>query len=168
MTATLLYRIAAVVLLLFAAGHTFGFLKFQPPTPEGVAVRDAMDNVQFKLGSRSYTYGDFYRGFGLFVRPTCCSLPSLPGIWAAWRETPRRRSGPWAGSSSSCNWRALYSAGNTLCRRRLSFLPCSRSLPAGRRGWRAAPGHKQPVLIQQKRAAIQGDPFAVRAKIWNR
>ena len=29
MTATLLYRIAAVVLIFFAAGHTVGFLKFK-------------------------------------------------------------------------------------------------------------------------------------------
>jgi len=28
--ATLLYRIASVLLLLIAAGHTFGFLRFRP------------------------------------------------------------------------------------------------------------------------------------------
>jgi len=80
MTATLLYRIAAVVLLLFAAGHTFGFLKFKPPTAEGVAVRDAMDNVGFKLGSRNYTYGDFYRGFGHF-----CTAYLLFAAFLAWQ-----------------------------------------------------------------------------------
>jgi hypothetical protein len=45
MNATLLYRIASVLLLLFALGHTVGFLKFKPPTAEGVAVRDAITNV---------------------------------------------------------------------------------------------------------------------------
>lgn len=67
MNATLLYRIAAVLLILFAAAHTFGFLSFTPPTPEGVAVRDAMNNVHFQVRNHSYSYGNFYRGFGLFA-----------------------------------------------------------------------------------------------------
>jgi len=65
--ATLLYRIAAVLLFIFAAGHTVGFLKFKPSTAEGVAVRDAMDKVHFPLGSSTFSYGGFYRGFGLFA-----------------------------------------------------------------------------------------------------
>lgn len=91
MTATLLYRIAAVVLVLFAAGHTFGFLKFTPPTPEGVAVREAMDNVRFTLGSKSYTYGDFYRGFGLF-----CTAYLLFAAFLAWHLGSLARSNPQA------------------------------------------------------------------------
>lgn len=67
MKSTVLYRIAAVLLVIFAAGHTVGFLKFEPPTAEGVAVRDAMDKVHFPLGSSSFSYGGFYRGFGLFA-----------------------------------------------------------------------------------------------------
>lgn len=67
MTATVLYRIAAVLLVLFAAGHTVGFLRFTPPTAEGIAVRDAMDAVRFDIKGKSFTYGGFYRGFGLFV-----------------------------------------------------------------------------------------------------
>jgi len=34
----LLYRIAAVVFVLFAAGHTLGFLGFKPPTAEALYV----------------------------------------------------------------------------------------------------------------------------------
>jgi hypothetical protein len=67
MTARLVYRIVAVVLVLFTAGHTFGFLSFRPPTAEGVAVHAAMDNVRFVLDGGSYSYGGFYRGFGLMV-----------------------------------------------------------------------------------------------------
>jgi hypothetical protein len=67
MNATLLYRIAAIVLVLFAAGHTMGFLSFKPSTVEGAAVRDAMKNVRFQVGSKAFTYGGFYRGFGLFI-----------------------------------------------------------------------------------------------------
>jgi hypothetical protein len=66
MKATWLYRISAGLLLLFAAGHTIGFLKFVPPTPEGQAVMDAMNNVHLQPGA-TYNYGGFYRGFGLFA-----------------------------------------------------------------------------------------------------
>jgi len=67
MKATLLYRIASVLLILFAAGHTIGFLKFKPPTPEAAAVWDAMNNVHFQVGRASFSYGGFYIGFGLFA-----------------------------------------------------------------------------------------------------
>jgi len=91
MTATWLYRIAAVVLLLFAVGHTLGFLTFKPPTVEGVAVRDAMDNVRFTLGSRSYTYGDFYRGLGLF-----CTAYMVFLAFLAWHLGSLARNAPQA------------------------------------------------------------------------
>lgn len=65
MTTQSLYRTAAVVFVLFAAGHTFGFLSFTPPTQEAIAVRDAMANVHFTVGRSTFSYGNFYRGFGL-------------------------------------------------------------------------------------------------------
>lgn len=67
MNATLLYRIAAVLFLLFAVGHTFGFLTFRPPTPEGQAVLDAMNRVHVTAAGRSFSYGGWYRGFGLTI-----------------------------------------------------------------------------------------------------
>jgi hypothetical protein len=67
MKAAVPFRIAAVLLILFAAGHTYGFLHFQPPTAEAMAVRAAMTNVTFHVGGREHSYADFYRGFGLFV-----------------------------------------------------------------------------------------------------
>jgi hypothetical protein len=67
MSATLLYRIASALLVLFAVGHTFGFLRFRPATPEGAAVYEAMRNVHFQVGGTSFSYGGFYIGFGLFV-----------------------------------------------------------------------------------------------------
>ena len=66
MKSTWLYRIAAILLILFATAHTFGFLKFIPPTSEGRAVLDGMNTVSLQPGS-VYTFGGFYRGFGLFV-----------------------------------------------------------------------------------------------------
>jgi len=65
MKATVLFRITAAVFLFFAAGHTFGFLSFKPATPEGLAVMHAMDNVQFVAQGKTFTYGGWYRGFGL-------------------------------------------------------------------------------------------------------
>ena len=67
MSAKWLYRIAAVVLVLFAAGHTFGFLTFKPPSVAGQVARVAMQNATFELDGRDYTYEGFYKGFGLFV-----------------------------------------------------------------------------------------------------
>ena len=66
MTATLLYRIAAGLFVLFAAGHTVGFLRFRPASPEGRAVWDSMHTVRVQLGRGSFTYGGFYVGFGLY------------------------------------------------------------------------------------------------------
>ena len=62
-----IFRVTAVLILLFAAGHTYGFLTLKPPTPEAAAVRAAMDAVHFTVGPRQYSFGGFYVGFGLFV-----------------------------------------------------------------------------------------------------
>ena len=66
-SATLLYRIAAVVFVLFAVGHTLGFLSFRPSSPDGMAVYDAMNSVQFEFSGAQFTYAKFYTGFGLTV-----------------------------------------------------------------------------------------------------
>ena len=65
MKATVLFRITAVLFVIFAAGHTFGFLTFKPPTEAAVAVRDSMNNVYFESDGKIFSYGGFYRGFGL-------------------------------------------------------------------------------------------------------
>lgn len=56
-----------MLLVLFAAGHTYGFLKFKPPSDEGAAVWAVMNTVHFQFQGHSYTYAGFYVGFGLFV-----------------------------------------------------------------------------------------------------
>jgi hypothetical protein len=65
MKATILFRITACIFVLFAVGHTFGFLSFKAPTPEGRAVEQAMESVHFEADGKSFSYGGFYRGFGL-------------------------------------------------------------------------------------------------------
>ncbi|HLK69296.1 MAG TPA: hypothetical protein VKU19_37950 [Bryobacteraceae bacterium] len=67
MKASLLYRIACVILVLFAAGHTFGFLSFRPPTPEGLAVWNSMNHVHFQISGTDYSYAGFYIAFGLTI-----------------------------------------------------------------------------------------------------
>jgi len=65
MKAVWLYRIASIIFVLFAAGHTYGFLSFRPASAEGRAVWEAMNNVRFQQGGASFTYAGFYVGFGL-------------------------------------------------------------------------------------------------------
>lgn len=79
MKAKWLYRIAAAFFLLFAVGHTYGFLSLRAPSAEGRAVFDAMNNVRFQLDGASFSYGAFYRGFGL-----SCSVSMLFSAFLAW------------------------------------------------------------------------------------
>lgn len=67
MKAVWLYRIAAIIFVLFTVGHTFGFLTFRPANPEGLAVWDAMNRVPFTVGGNTFTYGGFYKGFGIDI-----------------------------------------------------------------------------------------------------
>ena len=80
MKAATWFRITAVLLLLLAAGHTFGFLTFRPATAEGQAVWTAMNSVHFSMGGHgTFTYGGFYLGFGLFA-----SAFYVFEAWLAW------------------------------------------------------------------------------------
>jgi hypothetical protein len=67
MKASLLSRTAAGVLALGAVGHTFGFPRFKAPTPQALAVREAMDHALFTIGGAPRSFGGFYVGFGLDV-----------------------------------------------------------------------------------------------------
>jgi hypothetical protein len=63
--ARILYRIAAVLLLLFAAGHTFGFRQNNPEWGAD-AVLALMRSVHFDAQGFTRTYWDFFSAFGLF------------------------------------------------------------------------------------------------------
>lgn len=66
MKARILYRISSVLLLLFAAAHTFGFRQTDPKW--GVdSLIGSMRSVRFNAQGFSRTYWDFFVGFGLFV-----------------------------------------------------------------------------------------------------
>ena len=77
MRASTLYRISAVLLLLFDAGHTSGFPWSDPKW--GVDL-GSMRSTHFYLMGFSRTYWDFYIGFGLFV-----SVFLLLAVILAWQ-----------------------------------------------------------------------------------
>jgi hypothetical protein len=64
MKASLLYRIAAALILLFDIGHTSGFPWSDPRW--GVDLT-SMKSTHFQIFGFTRTYWDFYVGFGLFV-----------------------------------------------------------------------------------------------------
>jgi len=65
MKASLFYRIASVLLLLFAAGHTFGFRQNNPEWGAD-AVLGLMRSIRFDAQGFTRTYWDFFSAFGLF------------------------------------------------------------------------------------------------------
>ena len=65
MNARILYRISAVLLVLFAAGHTFGFRQNNPEWGAD-AVLQVMRSVHFNAQGFTRTYWDFFTAFGLF------------------------------------------------------------------------------------------------------
>ena len=77
MKPSVFYRIAAVFLLLFEAGHTSGFPWSDPKW--GVDLV-AMRSTHFNIFGSSRTYWDFYVGFGLFV-----SVFLLLAVVLAWQ-----------------------------------------------------------------------------------
>ena len=87
--AAVLYRVASVIFILFAIGHTAGFLRFKAPSMEGQAVWDSMRNVHFPLGGNSRSYAEFYVGFGLFA-----TLYLLFAAYLAWYLGGLARSNP--------------------------------------------------------------------------
>jgi hypothetical protein len=63
--APILYRIASILLLLFAAGHTFGFRQNNPDWGAD-AVLSSMRSIRFDAQGFSRTYWDFFSAFGFF------------------------------------------------------------------------------------------------------
>jgi hypothetical protein len=64
MTASWLYRIAAILLVLFAAGHTLGFRQNVPEWRAGQVI-GAMQSTHFDAQGFNRSYWDFFSAFGL-------------------------------------------------------------------------------------------------------
>src|SRR6476469_4983775 len=66
MKASIFYRVAAVLLLLFAAGHTLGFRASDPAW--GVdALLNSLRSIHFDVQGFNRTYWDFFVGAGFSV-----------------------------------------------------------------------------------------------------
>ena len=66
MKATVFYRIAAVLLLLFAVGHTLGFRQSDPQWKVDALV-SSMQSIHFGLQGVDRTYWDFFVAAGFSV-----------------------------------------------------------------------------------------------------
>lgn len=77
MKASTFYRIAAVLLVLFDAGHTSGFPWSDPKWGVDLA---SIQTTHFYVMGFSRTYWDFYLGFGLFI-----SMFLLLAVALAWQ-----------------------------------------------------------------------------------
>lgn len=79
MNSSLFYRIASILLVLFAAGHTLGFRQVDPRWGVDDALA-SLRSIHFDAQGFGRTYWDFYVGFGLFV-----SVFLLFAAVAAWQ-----------------------------------------------------------------------------------
>ena len=66
MKAALMYRMAAILLLLFAIGHTLGFRQSDPAW-HADAVVGAMQSLHFDIQGFRRSYWDFFEGSGFCV-----------------------------------------------------------------------------------------------------
>jgi hypothetical protein len=66
MRASLLYKVSAVLLVLFALGHSLGFRKVDPRW-NADSVVSGMRSVNFDVQGFERSYWDFFSGFGFFV-----------------------------------------------------------------------------------------------------
>jgi len=154
MKASLLYRIAAVLLLLFAVGHTLGFRQSDPKW--GVdALLGSMRSIHFDVQGFNRTYWDLFVAAGfslgvfyLFAAILAWQLGGLPGATLA-----LMRGTSWAfalcfAAITVVSWRYLFiipiafsivitlclTAGHSFQRGQFSCLHCdSKVILAGRR-----------------------------------
>ncbi|HKV94143.1 MAG TPA: hypothetical protein VJW20_16455 [Candidatus Angelobacter sp.] len=114
MKASVFYRIAAVLLLLFAAGHTFGFRQSDPQWGAD-ALLNSMRSIHFNAQGFNRTYWDFFLGAGfsvgvffLFSAILAWQLGGLPAATVA-----RMRGTAWAfalcfAAITVVSWRYLF------------------------------------------------------------
>jgi hypothetical protein len=67
MKTSLLLRVAAVVTLIYCAGHTMGIPWTPVSGPQPDAVIEAMKSTRFEVMGNMRSYWDFYIGFGLII-----------------------------------------------------------------------------------------------------
>ena len=123
MRATVWFRVTAGLMLLFAAGHTFGFLTFEPVSAEGRAVWVAMNSTHFKEGGSTFSYGGFYVAFGLSI-----TAFQVFAAWLAWQLGAMARRGVRDARAIAWGMVALQLAGVGLSLRYSLIVPAVLSL----------------------------------------
>ena len=107
-------RVASVLTLLFAAGHTMGGLSSWSPAGE-TEVLLAMRSFQFDASGTSRTYLDFYLGFGLIL--SIYMLAQAVALWqmASLAKTDASRVRPLIGTfllaslvSAFLSWKYVF------------------------------------------------------------
>src|SRR5947207_13287413 len=71
MSSAIFLRMAAMLALLEAVGHTFLFVSYAPKAGKEIAVVDAMKRHYFDVGGFSHSYWEMYFGYGLFTTVSC-------------------------------------------------------------------------------------------------
>src|SRR5438046_10533862 len=79
MKASLLYRIASVLLILFAIGHTLGFRRVDPRWRLDSIIA-ALRSTHFEVQGLNRPYLAFCVGFGLFVTVVVLIFPVLASL----------------------------------------------------------------------------------------
>jgi len=114
MKPSLLLRIASIITLLFAVGHTAGGLSFWSPAGETEVLR-AMRSFHFDAAGVSRTYLDFYLGFGFIT--SAYLLVQAVVLWqlASMAKTDQSQVRPLIGSfllvsvaSAFLSWRFIF------------------------------------------------------------
>jgi hypothetical protein len=85
MKASLLYRIASVLLLLFAIGHTLGFRQTNPEWGVGSLI-ESMRSIHFDVQGLAELIGTSLARSGFFSPYFFCSPRYWRGSWAAFRR----------------------------------------------------------------------------------
>jgi hypothetical protein len=83
MRSSVFYRIASVLLLLFAVGHTAGFRQIDPSWKGVDAVVASMQAVHFDVQGFDRTYYGFFVGTGLLVTVFLLFSALLAWQWGA-------------------------------------------------------------------------------------
>ena len=112
MSTSLLLRIASVISVLFAAGHTLGGRKAWSPQGEN-QVLQAMRTVRFETFGVSRTYLDFYRGFGFTISVFLAVQAVVLWQLATIASTMLYRSGASWRRWRSLRWGAGFSPGSS-------------------------------------------------------
>lgn len=116
MNASLFYKIASILLVLFAIGHTLGFRQTDPKWGiEGLV--SSMQSIHFDVQGFNRTYWDFFVGLGLivsvlllFAAALAWQLGSLPARTLSAMRVPAWTLAICFAAVTALTWRYFFTA----------------------------------------------------------